>query len=345
MVELYQRTQAREVVPEFELFDLGHVTALQPAARQVRRALRRPGPLRPRDGRPRRHARDGRGAGRGGRSPARRVRPGRPPASAARRCRWRSPRWRRAATCGSAWRTSLTFAKRQSRSPATPSWSRGRPSCHARPAAADDTGRRTRTAERQGPHEESPHEQRAHGQRRRPDAGGAAASTACSPELPRRTSTTSTSTTCAPAGTRPSRKRPTSPTSAGCCRAGWTSCAPSWAAGPATSADRCRPPRRHPRRRPAAHHGLGAPHASSRPGSTSTAAVEQIISDVGVSDVGTAPTTSSRVADAADRPRGGRSETAAVCRRDGRPAPPRSPAATRPATPTSTTCSPSADHT
>jgi uncharacterized protein (DUF849 family) len=29
MVELYQRTQAKEVVPEFELFDLGHVTALQ----------------------------------------------------------------------------------------------------------------------------------------------------------------------------------------------------------------------------------------------------------------------------------------------------------------------------
>jgi uncharacterized protein (DUF849 family) len=29
MVELYQRTQEREVVPEFELFDLGHVTALQ----------------------------------------------------------------------------------------------------------------------------------------------------------------------------------------------------------------------------------------------------------------------------------------------------------------------------
>jgi 3-keto-5-aminohexanoate cleavage enzyme len=28
MVELYQRTQAAEVVPEFELFDLGHVTAL-----------------------------------------------------------------------------------------------------------------------------------------------------------------------------------------------------------------------------------------------------------------------------------------------------------------------------
>jgi 3-keto-5-aminohexanoate cleavage enzyme len=29
MVELYHRTQAMEVVPEFELFDLGHVTALQ----------------------------------------------------------------------------------------------------------------------------------------------------------------------------------------------------------------------------------------------------------------------------------------------------------------------------
>ncbi|MGH8894007.1 MAG: 3-keto-5-aminohexanoate cleavage protein [Actinomycetes bacterium] len=28
MVELYQRTKAQEVVPEFELFDLGHVTAL-----------------------------------------------------------------------------------------------------------------------------------------------------------------------------------------------------------------------------------------------------------------------------------------------------------------------------
>lgn len=29
MVELYQRTQEREVVPEFELFDLGHVTAMR----------------------------------------------------------------------------------------------------------------------------------------------------------------------------------------------------------------------------------------------------------------------------------------------------------------------------
>ena len=29
MVELYQRTQEREIVPEFELFDLGHVTAMK----------------------------------------------------------------------------------------------------------------------------------------------------------------------------------------------------------------------------------------------------------------------------------------------------------------------------
>src|SRR5918911_3758002 len=28
MAELYQQTQAREVVPEFELFDLGHVTSM-----------------------------------------------------------------------------------------------------------------------------------------------------------------------------------------------------------------------------------------------------------------------------------------------------------------------------
>ncbi len=28
MVELYQLTQERQIVPEFELFDLGHVTAL-----------------------------------------------------------------------------------------------------------------------------------------------------------------------------------------------------------------------------------------------------------------------------------------------------------------------------
>ena len=105
MVELYQRTQAAEVVPEFELFDLGHVDLDEPAARHLRRAVRRPGPLRPGDGRARRHARHRR---RRWSPPSPRCRPGapgRPPASAARRCRSRWPRCRPAATCGSAWRT------------------------------------------------------------------------------------------------------------------------------------------------------------------------------------------------------------------------------------------------
>ena len=105
MAELYQLTQEREVVPEFELFDLGHVAALHRLLDTLRPAVRRPGALRPRHGRARRHARHRRRAGRRGRGAARRVRPGRPPASAARRCRSRSPRCPRAATCGSAWRT------------------------------------------------------------------------------------------------------------------------------------------------------------------------------------------------------------------------------------------------
>ena len=62
--DLYQLSQEREVVPEFELFDLGQVHALHAAARQVRPAVRRPGALRPGDGRPRRHARHRRRAGR-----------------------------------------------------------------------------------------------------------------------------------------------------------------------------------------------------------------------------------------------------------------------------------------
>ena len=57
MVELYRKTQEREIVPEFELFDLGHVAALQPPARQGGPAVRRPGALRPRAGGPRRGAR------------------------------------------------------------------------------------------------------------------------------------------------------------------------------------------------------------------------------------------------------------------------------------------------
>ena len=45
MVELYRLTQEREVVPEFELFDLGQIAVIAPAARQVRPAVRRARPL------------------------------------------------------------------------------------------------------------------------------------------------------------------------------------------------------------------------------------------------------------------------------------------------------------
>ena len=104
--ELYQLTQERGVVPEFELFDLGQVHALGRLLAQVRPAVRRQGARRLRDGRARRDARH-----RPGRwspaSPRCRPRspPGRPPASAARRSPSRWPRCPRAATCGSAWRT------------------------------------------------------------------------------------------------------------------------------------------------------------------------------------------------------------------------------------------------
>ena len=69
--ELYQLSQEREVVPEFELFDLGQVHALT-------RLLDKYGPpyggkvhCRPRDGRARWHERHRRRAGRGGPRPAR----------------------------------------------------------------------------------------------------------------------------------------------------------------------------------------------------------------------------------------------------------------------------------
>ena len=64
VTELYQLSQEREVVPEFELFDLGHVHRAAAAARPVRAAVRRPGARRPRDGRPRRDARHRRRPGR-----------------------------------------------------------------------------------------------------------------------------------------------------------------------------------------------------------------------------------------------------------------------------------------
>ena len=104
--ELYQLSQERQVVPEFELFDLGHVAALQRLLRPLRPAVRRQGARRLRDGRPGRHARHRRGPGGRRRRAARRRSPaGRPPASAAPPCRSCSPRSPRAATCASAWRT------------------------------------------------------------------------------------------------------------------------------------------------------------------------------------------------------------------------------------------------
>ena len=137
MSDLYVQAQEREVVPEFELFDLGPRgvagagsstrTACRSAARctstssPVCREVCRVRPLRC--------------------SPAWRCcRPrsprGRRPASVAATCRWLPPRSPRAATCGSGWRTTSS-TRGACRSSTTPSSSSGRPtwprSCSARP--------------------------------------------------------------------------------------------------------------------------------------------------------------------------------------------------------------------
>ncbi len=57
MSELYALTQEREIVPEFELFDLGQVAALHRLLDEHGAAVRRAGALRPGDGRPRRDPR------------------------------------------------------------------------------------------------------------------------------------------------------------------------------------------------------------------------------------------------------------------------------------------------
>ena len=57
IVELYRRTQELEIVPEFELFDLGHVAALNRLLDKEGAALRRPRPRRPRARGPRRRPR------------------------------------------------------------------------------------------------------------------------------------------------------------------------------------------------------------------------------------------------------------------------------------------------
>ena len=99
------------MVPEFELFDLGHVATLHRLLDELRPAVRRARALRPGHGRARRHAGRRGHAGRRRSPRCRRARPGRRPGSAGPACRSCSPRWRRAGTCGSAWRT-------RSRSPA-----------------------------------------------------------------------------------------------------------------------------------------------------------------------------------------------------------------------------------
>ena len=105
MVELYQLTQAREVVPEFELFDLGQVHALNRLLDQHGAALRRARPLRPRHGGARRDAGHACRPGRSRPGVAGRARAGRRRGWAVRPCPWRWPRWRLEATSGSAWRT------------------------------------------------------------------------------------------------------------------------------------------------------------------------------------------------------------------------------------------------
>ena len=108
IVDLHTRMQERGIVPEYEIFDLGHLTALQRLLGKYGLPARRARARRLRDGRAGRHA----GHHRRRWSPptrccgtCRRAPPSRPPASAAApsRCCW--PRCRPAGTCGSAWRT------------------------------------------------------------------------------------------------------------------------------------------------------------------------------------------------------------------------------------------------
>ena len=104
--DLYQLSQERRVVPEFELFDLGQVAALHrlldeyglPHGGKVHVDLVMGVP----GGMPGHGRRAGR---RGGRTCRRRRRAGRPPASAARPWPWRWRRCPRAGTSASAWRT------------------------------------------------------------------------------------------------------------------------------------------------------------------------------------------------------------------------------------------------
>ena len=87
IVELHTQMQQRGIVPEYEVFDLGQLATLAPAARQARPAARRPRARRPGDGRARRDAGHRAGADRLPAVPARRAPRSPRPGSAGRRCR------------------------------------------------------------------------------------------------------------------------------------------------------------------------------------------------------------------------------------------------------------------
>ena len=228
MVELYQRTQAREVVPEFELFDLGHVTALHrlldtygapyggrvhcdlvmgvpggmpgTAAALVAAVAGTAGRCDLVGNRSRPYV----VAGRPGRAGRRRSPPGRHGGhpdlcqGAARHRTTRQLVTRAAELARLAQRPPMTHRRgaRHARRQGPPSGSRRRP---ATPRRADD---------------------------RNPCRAADAASTTCSPRASRR-HRLGRPRRRASRRVRQSRRRPTCPTCGGCCRAGWTSCGPS----------------------------------------------------------------------------------------------------------------------
>ena len=108
------------------------------------------------------------------------------------------------------------------------------------------------------------------------------------PDVLERTSTTSLCADVRDVDTRLSKKRPTSRTSVGCCRVASTSCAPSSDAVPATSADRwsTSSPASSPMA-PSVHRTAPGTTTWSnhRASPSNRRSVEQLVSDVGVSDV------------------------------------------------------------
>ena len=99
---------------------------------------------------------------------------------------------------------------------------------------------------------------------------GAPPSTRCSSPRSSRTRRRSRWPRCAACAARPSRRRSTSPTRGGCCRAGWTSSAASCSAGPSTTAARwstcCPEILSEKGRGPGARPGPAPDGAAARPG-------------------------------------------------------------------------------